>query len=49
MATIILTANLWGVWLKEWSGVSDRTRRTFLIGLGLIFASIFLVGTGNAI
>jgi L-rhamnose-H+ transport protein len=49
MATIILTANLWGVWLKEWSGVSDRTRRTFLIGLGLIFASIFLVGIGNAI
>jgi L-rhamnose-H+ transport protein len=49
MATIILTANLWGVWLKEWSGVSAQTRRTFLFGLGLIFASIFLVGVGNAL
>ncbi len=49
MATIILTANVWGLWLKEWQGVSSKTFRTFLVGLGLIMASIFLVGIGNSI
>ncbi len=48
MATIILTANLWGLYLREWRGVSKQTFRTFLLGLGLILASIFLVGIGNA-
>ena len=49
MATIILTANAWGLYLKEWQGVSSRTFRTFLLGLGLIMASIVLVGIGNSI
>nr|WP_314895702.1 L-rhamnose/proton symporter RhaT [uncultured Flavobacterium sp.] len=49
MATIILTANFWGFYLKEWSGVSKRTFRTFLWGIGLILASIFLVGIGNSL
>lgn len=49
MATIILTANLWGLYLKEWQGVSKQTFRTFLFGLGLIMASIFLVGIGNSL
>lgn len=49
MATIILTANAWGLWLKEWKEVSKRTFQTFLLGLGLILASIFLVGIGNSI
>lgn len=49
MATIILTANLWGLYLKEWTGVSQATFRTFLVGLGLIMVSIFLVGIGNAL
>lgn len=49
MATIILTANFWGFYLKEWSGVSKRTFRTFLWGIGLIMASIFLVGIGNSL
>jgi L-rhamnose-H+ transport protein len=48
MATIILTANAWGLWLREWQGVSKATFRTFVLGLGLIMASIFLVGIGNA-
>ena len=48
MATIILTANAWGLLLKEWQGVSKATFRTFLLGLVLIIASIFLVGIGNA-
>jgi L-rhamnose-H+ transport protein len=49
MATIILTANFWGFYLKEWTGVSKKTFRTFLWGIGLIMASIFLVGIGNSL
>ncbi|MDI5949870.1 L-rhamnose/proton symporter RhaT [Flavobacterium sp. LB2P84] len=49
MSTIILTANFWGFYLKEWSGVSQRTFRTFLWGIGLILSSIVLVGIGNSL
>ncbi len=49
MATIILTANAWGLYLREWKGVSSRTFRTFALGIGLILASIVLVGIGNSI
>lgn len=48
MATIILTANMWGLYLKEWKGVSKAAFRTFLLGIGLMMLSIFLVGIGNA-
>ncbi|MBL7816566.1 MAG: L-rhamnose/proton symporter RhaT [Saprospiraceae bacterium] len=49
MATIILTANMWGLYLKEWSGVSKKTFRTFVIGILTILASIVLVGIGNSL
>lgn len=49
MATIILTANLWGIYLKEWAGVGGRAFRTFILGISLIMASIVLVGIGNSI
>lgn len=49
MATIILTANFWGFYLKEWSGVSKRTLRTFGWGIALIMLSIVLVGIGNSL
>jgi L-rhamnose-H+ transport protein len=49
MATIILTANFWGFYLKEWTGVSKKTFRTFLWGIGLIMVSIVLVGIGNSL
>jgi L-rhamnose-H+ transport protein len=49
MATIILTANFWGFYLKEWSGVSKKTFNTFLWGIGLILASIVVVGIGNSL
>lgn len=49
MATIILTANFWGFYLKEWTGVSKRTFNTFLLGIGLILASIVIVGIGNSL
>lgn len=49
MATIILTANFWGFYLKEWTGVSQKTFRTFCLGIGLIMFSIVLVGIGNSL
>ena len=49
MSTIILTANFWGFYLKEWSGVSKKTFNTFLLGIGLILASIVVVGIGNSL
>jgi L-rhamnose-H+ transport protein len=47
MSTIILTANMWGVYRKEWKSVSPRTIRTFVIGIVVIIASVFIVGIGN--
>jgi L-rhamnose-H+ transport protein len=49
MAFIILVANGWGFALKEWSGVSTKTRWTILAGVALIICSVALVGYGNAI
>ncbi len=48
MATIILTANFWGFWLKEWKGVSKKTFNVFLAGIVIMLLSIALVGYGNA-
>ena len=48
MSTIILTANMWGIYRKEWTGVSIRTKRTIIIGISTIIASVFLVGIGNS-
>jgi L-rhamnose-H+ transport protein len=44
MATIILTANLWGFYRKEWKGVSKRTYNTILIGIGAILLSVIVIG-----
>lgn len=49
MAFIILVANGWGIALKEWHGVSGKTRLTILTGIGTIILSVLLVGFGNAI
>lgn len=49
MAFIILVANGWGIALKEWRGVSSRTRRTILVGIAMIILSVLVVGYGNAI
>jgi L-rhamnose-H+ transport protein len=49
MSTIILTANLWGLYLKEWKGVSSRTFRTFAVGIAIILLSIVIVGIGNSL
>jgi L-rhamnose-H+ transport protein len=48
MAFIILVANLWGIALKEWKGVSGRTRATITVGIVAILLSVMLVGYGNS-
>ena len=40
MAFIILVANMWGIVLKEWKGVSKKTTRTITVGI----ITIILVG-----
>ena len=49
MATIILTANLWGIYRKEWTGVSTRTKGTIALGILVILASVVLLAIGNSI
>lgn len=49
MATIIITSNLWGLYFKEWNGVSQRTFRTILLGIAVVILSVFVVGYGNAL
>lgn len=48
MSTIILTANLWGVYRKEWKGVSGKTKATIASGILVILLSVVLVGIGNS-
>lgn len=49
MAFIILVSNMWGMVLKEWKGVSRRTRLTITLGIAAIFLSVILVGYGNSL
>ena len=48
MSTIILTANMWGVYRKEWKGVATKTKRTITVGIAIILLSVVLVGIGNS-
>ncbi|OQP63623.1 L-rhamnose/proton symporter RhaT [Niastella populi] len=49
MAFIILTANAWGLILKEWAGVSKITKTTVIIGIITIILSVLVVGYGNSL
>ena len=49
MAFIILTANMWGLVLKEWKGVNKKTSTTIIIGIITIILSVLLVGYGNSL
>lgn len=49
MATIILTSNLWGLYFKEWKGVSKITMQTVLGGIMVILLSVLIVGYGNSV
>jgi L-rhamnose-H+ transport protein len=49
MSFIILVANMWGIMLKEWKGVSKKTITTIIIGIVTIIVSVIIVGYGNSI
>jgi L-rhamnose-H+ transport protein len=49
MSFIILIANMWGILLKEWKGVSRKTFTTLTVGIATIILSVLIVGYGNAI
>lgn len=48
MAFIILVANMWGILIREWSGVSKKTKTTIVVGIATIMLSVLVVGIGNA-
>ena len=43
MSFIILVANIWGLILKEWKNVSNKTSRTIIAGILTIILSILIV------
>ena len=49
MAFIILVANMWGLVLREWKGVSRKTFGTIMAGIFIIILSVLLVGYGNSL
>ncbi len=49
MAFIILIANTWGLFLKEWKGVSRKAIGTVVAGILTIILSVLIVGYGNSI
>lgn len=49
MSFIILVANMWGILLKEWKGVSKKTAITIVVGIAVIIASVIIVGIGNSL
>ncbi len=49
MAFIILVANMWGLLLKEWKGVSRGALVTVIVGIATIILSVLIVGYGNSI
>lgn len=48
MSTIILTANMWGIYQREWKGVATKTKWTITAGIVVILLSVVLVGIGNS-
>lgn len=48
MAFIILVANMWGLILKEWKGVTQKTLTTVIVGIVAIILSVLIVGWGNS-
>ena len=49
MAFIILVANFWGIVLKEWKGVSAKTKSMITLGSATIIVAVLLVGYGNSL
>jgi L-rhamnose-H+ transport protein len=47
MSFIILVANTWGIVLKEWKGVTQKTKTIIVAGIFTIIGSVLIVGYGN--
>lgn len=47
MACIIIVSNVWGIYFKEWKGVSTPTYRTIILGIATVILSVVIVGIGN--
>jgi len=47
MAFIIVFSSLWGIYLKEWRGVSRGTMSKVWLGLGVLTLSTVVIGFGN--
>lgn len=47
MAFIIVFSSLWGIYLKEWRGVSPRTMAKVWLGLAVLTISTIVIGVGN--
>jgi L-rhamnose-H+ transport protein len=47
MASIIIFSTLWGIALKEWRGVSTRTKTLVFLTLLTLVGSTVIVGYGN--
>lgn len=47
MASIIIFGTLLGVYLSEWKGVSQRTKRLMQLGLIVLISSTVVIGYGN--
>jgi L-rhamnose-H+ transport protein len=49
MASIIIFSTLWGIALKEWAGVSGRTKSWLTAGLAFLILSTVIIGYGNSL
>jgi L-rhamnose-H+ transport protein len=47
MASIIIFSTLWGIALREWRGVSGRTKALVFLTLLTLVGSTMIVGYGN--
>lgn len=47
MASIIIFSTLWGVYFKEWSGVSKKAKRLIFLGIATLVLSTIIIGSGS--
>jgi len=47
MASIIIFSTLWGVYFKEWSGVSKKAKMLITLGIATLVLSTIVIGTGT--
>ena len=47
MASIIIFSTLWGVFFKEWSGVSKKVKILITVGISTLVLSTIIIGLGS--